>query len=322
MNNRVPQQVIETINDNQRFLLMAHHKPDGDAVGSVIALGKGLKALGKEVDYYMDTPVEDKLDFFPELAHFNEHLVSDYDALVLLDCSTLEYAHRPEETVTAPVIMVIDHHLSNESFADVNFVETVSATGELVFRILRELDVALDSEMVDAVFTSISTDTGSFQFSNVTAQTHEILSALYTYKDNFTVLSKRLHSIKTYDQMKLLGEAISALELLDDRQIAWVPISWEAISTFGGSINITDDIANVGMNIKGVILAVTIKGQGSDDYRVSLRSKTPYPIDVSIFARKYGGGGHFRAAGFSYHGDLEALKAEIAAFFEAQEING
>lgn len=314
--NKIPDSILTTIEEGQSFLLMAHHKPDGDAVGSTIAFGRGLKAMGKDVDYYLDTPVEEKLDFFSEIQFFNTPLKSHYDVICFLDCSTLEYAHRPDGDITSDEVMVIDHHRSNESFGTVNFVEETAATGELVFRILDNLGVALDPEMIDAIFTSISTDTGSFQFSNVSSDTHIILSRLYELRDNFAPLSKRLHSEKSYNQTKMLGAAIQSLEIMEDGQMALVFLSKEVIEKNGGAINITDDIANVGVNIRGVILAVTVKEKEERVYRVSLRSKTPYPIDVSEFAKRYDGGGHMRAAGFTYEHGLDALKKELVTFFE------
>ncbi|SEA07211.1 phosphoesterase RecJ domain-containing protein [Eubacterium aggregans] len=321
--NKVPQSILDTITEkeNKSFLVLAHRKPDGDAIGSVITLGLLLKAMGKTVDYYIDTPVEDKLDFFPEIACFNQKLKPYYDVVCFLDCSTMDYAYRPEGGITAKVVMVIDHHRSNDHFGQVNFVEETAATGELVFRVAKALDIPLDYQMVEAVYTSISTDTGSFQFSNVTTDTHQILSELYRHRDNFAPLAKRLHSMKSYNQMKLFGRAIDSLELLHQGKIAWVALNQRDIDGYGGEINITDDIANIGVNVAGVILSVTVKERENGLYRVSLRSKTPYAIDVSTFAKAHDGGGHFRAAGLSYTGDLAVLQEEIIAFFNEQEVD-
>ncbi|MDO4288917.1 MAG: bifunctional oligoribonuclease/PAP phosphatase NrnA [Eubacterium sp.] len=315
---KVPTQLIETLKNNETFLLLAHNKPDGDAIGSVIVLGKTLKAMGKTVDYYIDTPVEEKLRFFSEISYFNEHLAAAYDVIVLLDCSTLDHTYQPKQLPDHKVLAVIDHHKSNEAYGDVNFIEITSATAELVYRIATALEIPLDEEMIDAVFTGISTDTGSFQFSNVTSETHEILSQLYRLKTNFAVLSKRLHSEKSYSQMKLYGKAVESMRLFADNTIAWILLTYEDISKYGGPLNITDDIANIGMNTIGVQLSATLKEVDNGEYRVSLRSKSPFNIDVSELAKAHGGGGHIRAAGFTYSGDLEVLKQELRALIEKQ----
>ena len=317
----VPNPMIETLKNHQSFLILTHKKPDGDAVGSAIALGKALKALGKDVDYYIDTPVEEKLRFFSEISYFNEPLAKTYDVIVLLDCSTLDHAHAPKQLPVHKVLAVIDHHKSNAAYGDINFIEITAATAELVYRIDKALGVTLDSEMIDAVFTGLSTDTGSFQFSNVTSETHEILSELYKLKDNFAVLSKKLHSEKSYSQMKLYGKAVESMSLFADNTIALIILKYEDISKYGGPLNITDDIANIGMNTIGVQLSATLKEVDNGTYRVSLRSKTPFDIDVSELAKVYGGGGHARAAGFNFSGDLKVLKEQLRALVEKQRMS-
>lgn len=313
---KVPTEILDCIKENQSFLILVHNKPDGDAIGSAIALGKGLKALGKNVDYYIETPLEDKLQFFSESRYFEDELQDEYDVVAFLDCSTMEYAFKPVPMADARTTVVIDHHATNQGYGDINFLEITAATAELVFRILDALGVELDPEMVEAVFTGISTDTGSFQFSNVTADTHQILSRLYEKRDNFAVLSKRLHSEKNYAQMKLYGKAVDSLQLYEDNTLAWIFLSYADICKYGGPVQITDDVANIGMNIIGVQLSATVKEVECGIYRVSLRSKTPFKIDVSLIARKYGGGGHMRAAGFTFKGDLKALKKELIELIE------
>ncbi|MEG0378062.1 MAG: bifunctional oligoribonuclease/PAP phosphatase NrnA [Eubacterium sp.] len=315
---KTPAKILDCIKENQHFLVLVHNKPDGDAIGSAIAFGKGLKSMGKDVDYHIETPIEDKLQFFSETRYFDQELNDFYDIIVLLDCSTLDFAFSPDPPVQSRYKMVIDHHKSNVSYGDYNFVEITSATAELVFRVLKDLNVKLDDEMVEAIFTGISTDTGSFQFSNVTADTHEILSELYKLRPNFAVLSKKLHSEKSYSQMKLYGKAVESMRLYENNTLAWILLTYDVISKYGGPLNITDDIANIGMNTIGVQLSATVKEVNNGSYRVSLRSKTPFNIDVSIPAKKYGGGGHMRAAGFSYTGDLDVLKNELIQLIEDQ----
>lgn len=317
---RISDTIIRYLRDHQTFLILIHKKPDGDAVGSAIALGKGLKSIGKDVDYCVDVPLEDKLNFFDEIARFNGPLKDHYDGLVFLDCSTQEYAFTPDPMPAGDKIIVLDHHRSNDAFGDLNHVEETSSTGEIVFRVLKALDITLDDEMVDAVFTSISTDTGSFQFSNVTTDTHRILSELYKYQDNFAPLSKKLHHEKSFAQMKMYGEAIESLTLLDKGRLSWTCLNRDTIDQYGGMINITDDIANIGMNVTGVIISATLKEQEPGHYRVSLRARSPFDIDVSVIAKKYGGGGHQRAAGFDYTGELSDLQDELSRFLEASSL--
>ncbi len=313
---KIPNAALKALKENQRFLILTHQKPDGDAIGSVITLGKGLKKLNKEVDYYIDLPLEDKLQFFPEIKCFNQHLAKDYDLIIYLDCSTEIFAHQPSQMPNYKKKLVIDHHKSNQGYGDLNVIIITSATAEITFRIVKLLGVSIDEEMADATFTGISTDTGSFQFSNVTADTHLILSELYQIKDDFSALSKVLHNEKNLAQMKMTGAAIRSLEILDSLPIAFMVLQYETITHYGGSINIGDDVANIGQNTIGVAMTALVKEIKKGDYRVSLRAR--YPYDIHKLALKYHGGGHERAAGFSYSGDLEVLKEELMEIYRQQ----
>ncbi|WKY46555.1 bifunctional oligoribonuclease/PAP phosphatase NrnA [Eubacteriaceae bacterium ES3] len=316
MMKRIPEDVLLCLNENHRFLILLHQKPDGDAIGSAITMGKGLKSLGKEVDYYIETPVEEKLQFFDEVKFFNEKLDDHYDVVLILDCSTMAYCYLPELMPTYKTLLVIDHHKSNLGYGDLNFLEITGATAELVFRVVKALDANFDEEMADATFTGISTDTGSFQFSNVTSETHLILSYLYELKDNYSALSKILHHEKNIDQMKMTGAAIKSLEILDGLPIAFMLLDYNTISRYGGLINISDDIANIGQNTIGVAMTALLKEVKPGEYRVSLRAR--YPYDIHEIAVKYGGGGHERAAGFNYNGDIQNIKQELMVMYQSQ----
>lgn len=313
---KIPNEIINCIIDSQRFLILLHQKPDGDAIGSAIALGKGLKKVGKSVDYFIDMPIEEKLRFFPEVASFNQSLSDCYDVIFFLDCSSKSFAFSPPEMPKTKFSVVIDHHKSNNHYGDLNFVEITGATAEIIYRILDDLNIEIDEEMTDAIFTGISSDTGSFQFANVTADTHLIASELYKVKPNFASLSKRLHNQKNIDQMKMTGAAIHSLEILDNLPIAVMTLDHETITKYGGTINISDDIANIGQNTIGVAITALLKEVTSGEYRVSLRAK--YPYDIHEIALKYGGGGHERAAGFSFSGDVEQLKLQLMAVYGSQ----
>ncbi|MBC3888924.1 bifunctional oligoribonuclease/PAP phosphatase NrnA [Acetobacterium paludosum] len=313
---KIPDEIIECLKENQNFLILLHQKPDGDAIGSAIAMGKGLKQLNKSVDYYIEFPIEDKLLFFNEIKCFNQQLQENYDVILFMDCSTGEFAFSPEKMPKTKVKLVIDHHKSNAHYGDLNCIEITGATAEIVFRILRALDVTIDEEMADAIFTAISTDTGSFQFSNVTTDTHIIASELYKVKPSYAHLSKRLHSQKNMDQMKMTGAAIHSLEILDSMPIAFMVLDYDTITKFGGSINISDDVANVGQNTIGVDITALLKEVRPGEYRVSLRAKFPY--DIHEIALKYGGGGHERAAGFNFTGDIELLKEDLMEVYKEQ----
>ena len=313
---KIPDEIVACLRENEEFLILLHQKPDGDAIGSAIALGKGLKQLNKSVDYYIETPIEDKLLFFEEIDCFNRQLKESYDVILFLDCSSSGFAYSPQTMPKAKVKLVIDHHKSNAHYGDLNCVEITGATAEIVYRILKALAVEIDEEMADAVFTAITTDTGSFQFSNVTNDTHIIAGELYKVKPSYANLSKRLHNQKNMDQMKMTGAAIHSLEILDSMPIALMVLDYDTIVKYGGTINISDDVANVGQNTIGVAITALLKEVRPGDYRVSLRAK--FPFDIHKIALKYGGGGHERAAGFNFRGDIQEIKDDLMEVYQTQ----
>lgn len=307
----VPEKVLKSLQEAKTVLIQLHNKPDGDALGSGIAMGLGLKQLGKDVDYYIDTNFEPKLDFFDEINNFNQPLKDHYDVLLLLDCSTRDYSPSPEVEPEHDKLVVIDHHKSNKFYGDENFVYETGATGELVYQVLEKLGINLEEEICKALFTSISSDTGSFQFNNVTPQTHQIASKLYEQGYTYAPISKRIHAQKNIDQLKLYGEAINNVELFEDGKIVLVNLPYELIEKYGGSRNVTDDLSNIGMNIDTSMVSILAKETEPGVLKLSMRSKSPYNIDMSELALEYNGGGHFNAAGANFNGSYEELKEEI-----------
>ena len=307
--------------DNESFLLICHENPDPDAIGSASALGLFLKKLGKNVIYYAQKPFRTNLRYIDELRFFSDTNPNpdDYDVLVYLDCSASGYAYVPENLEEKPSI-VIDHHLTNTGFGTWNFVKTVSATGELVYELIKLFESKLgkqflDSEIAISLFTSISGDTGSFQFSNVTKETHEIVCDLYNFVSDFSPYSHILHRETTFDKLKLRTKAIESLELVNSGKIAFVTLDYETIQKFTENEPISDSISNIGTDLRGCIVAATFKEFAPSTYKVSLRSNSS-DADVSKFAVKKGGGGHARAAGFSSDEPLSNLKDEICRFFK------
>lgn len=307
----INEKIIDYIKNHQGFLIITHQKPDGDAIGSSVALGKGLKKIGKKINYFIQMPIEQNLNLFDEIQTFNKITYEEYDAVIAVDCSTWSHTYRPKQMPKFKELINIDHHITNEGYGNYNHIENVSANAELIYRLLDQLNIPLDEEMADALYTGISTDTGSFQFSNVTSETHEIAAQLYKYPFSYAELSRKLHHEKSIEQFKLYGIAVQNIKLINHNTISWTLLDYSTIQQYGGDINISDDIANIGVNIKGVDVAITLKEVEKKIYRVSLRANSECVLDVSKIAKFYGGGGHDKAAGFTYRSKIEILLNKI-----------
>ncbi len=316
---KIPGELVNHIKNSQNFLLLAHQKPDGDALGSVAALGAGLKSAGKEVDYFIDPVREEVLSFIQESPYFSSDassLKEKYDMILYLDTSSKDYAFEPKKLPECNYTAVIDHHKSNLGFCDFNCVRVTGATGELVYSLLQELDIPLSDAMKDDIFTAITTDTGSFQYGNTVSNTHEVAAALHENGKSFAPLSKKLHSEKTFGQLKLLGAAIHSIQLHDQDRIAIFNISKEDFDKWGGSENVTSDVTNIGIDIPSVEISAFIKETGKDQFKVSVRAKSTSRADASKVALQYGGGGHKGAAGFSINGNKEEVVSNVLHLLE------
>lgn len=309
MNNL--QSVIQTLNENDSFLITSHVSPDGDAIGSTIALGLALKKLGKKVSYYMDSSVGEEMTFLAELENFHEKkLEASYDVGILLDCSDKNHLYSSKVLSECQIALNIDHHISNNNFGDVNFVDShAGATGEIVFDIITSLNIGLDKEIAEALYTAIVTDTGSFKYSNVTSRTHYITSELLKYPIHPWKISKRLFDEYLKSKVLLVGKAISNLQLRLKEKLAIMVITQKDLEDTGASPKEVEGIINIGRDIQGVEVAIVLKEKGKNQFKVSFRSNEY--VDVGDIALTFGGGGHSKAAGCTISGSKEEIIQQL-----------
>lgn len=291
-----------------------HVSPDGDAVGSVLALLNGLRTLNKKCYVISKESLPDNLRFLYGSDEVTGEEISptyDTDVVIVLDCGNTDRICADLNDFTG-VLLNIDHHLSNDMYGTENYVDTnAAATAEIVYELLNIL--GLDFNLEDQIninigtclYTSLVTDTGGFRHSNVTFKTHEIASQLRRIGVNNTYIYESLFDNKDFTRMKILGKAITNMKLVLNDKVALIEIPKSFSEEFGVEIGDTSDIISYGLQIKGVEVTVLIK-EAEDGVKASLRSKNY--IDVRKIAGIFGGGGHIRAAGLK----IEAVSLEEA----------
>jgi phosphoesterase RecJ-like protein len=302
--------IIKIINEKNNFLLTTHQNPDGDAIGSISALGLFLKQLGKNVDYFVQTPISREANLLNEISNFNNRIIEGYDAVFTVDCSSRSYVYAPEYYYDIKPRIVIDHHATNEYYGDINYVGECSAAAELVYLLGQKLDIVFTPEMAEAIFLGITSDTGSFKYTNVTSQTHKIVSELYEVvgsSEPFAYISYKVHKETSYQLLKVLSLALDTLELFCDNKVSMMVVTKDIIDNNGGVVG--DDVVNYGINIENVEVAFLVKEYNNQKYKISIRSRGK--IDVKDIAYEFSGGGHAAAAGFTYKGDIEELKKSL-----------
>ncbi|CCO09422.1 DHH family phosphoesterase [Desulforamulus hydrothermalis] len=313
--------VAAAIKKSQRLLLCGHVMPDGDSLGSVLALGLGLRWLGKDVTIVSSDPIPELYQFLPgiDTVLVGEVPQQPYDLLVAVDCSVPERLGKALEPVLKSnlPIAVIDHHVNDRPFGQYNYVRTAAAaTGEIIMDLLDMLQVPISMELAVNLYTAIVTDTGSFRYENTTSDTHNRAARLLACGIPVARLSNQIFGEQPLASLKLLEVALGTLKVSPCGQIAWLSISQSQIKSVGACEQHIEGLINYPRKIKGVELAIVFRELDERLVKVSFRSK--YRVNVNLLAGKFGGGGHVRAAGCTVSGSLDQVQAMV--LHEAQEL--
>lgn len=306
--------VLENINEkiqkSKSILIMTHINPDGDAMGSTLALLSALKKIEKEASVYMPMPNET----FSFLPGFSEIITSNidaskYDLCISLDASDLERLGEGREYFDAiEDTIVIDHHITNQSYGDVNYLNAVaSSTCENLIVVLAAMNIAINKEIAESLYTGILTDTGGFRY-NAQPETYEFVAMLLETGVETNKIYRRLFDLTTLNKTKLLARALERLELYADNKVSFTYITVKDLEELGLEQSASEGIVNYGRNIDGTEVSIFIKEQDGK-YKVSMRANEY--VDVSVVASKFAGGGHVRAAGFESVMTMEQIKVAV-----------
>lgn len=319
-------QIIAQIKKSQHLLLASHCDPDGDAVGSLLALGLAIGRLDKKATLYNASQIPAVYQFLPSVRRIVRHIkkASTYDAAIILDCGDLTRLGKDSQRIRQiPKIINIDHHVSNTRFGHIQLIDVgACSTAEIVYRLIKALNAPLDKAIATALYTGILTDTGSFRFSN----TNE---AAFAISKEMTEIGVEPHNVAqhvfgTYslERIKLLNLALDSIEISNNGKLSIMTITCAMLQETGTQAEDVDGMINYARRIEDVRMAALIQeqpnGKSASDspprYHVSLRSDGT--VDVAAIAGSFGGGGHASAAGFQVTKPLTELKSEIITLAE------
>ncbi|SHG94756.1 phosphoesterase RecJ domain-containing protein [Anaerosphaera aminiphila DSM 21120] len=303
------------IEDSNKIYIASHVSPDGDNIGSLLAMFKILKNLNKEVYMIMNEDAPDDESFLPNLKYAvkSDDLDSDSDLFITLDCADLNRLGIAKNLfLNSKYTVNIDHHYTNTNYAQLNIVDSkASATGELLYTIFSELNLKLDTEIATCLYTAISSDTGSFKYDSTTSYTFEVASELLKYNIDKREININLYQNKSLEKTKLFLEALNSFELYGNDKIGLVTISDDLIKSIGAKNSDADGIVEFIRDISGIEIAILLK-EKSDCIRLSLRTKS-YANAINI-ASKFNGGGHIRAAGATIELPLKDTKKKVVEY--------
>ncbi|MGJ8632346.1 MAG: DHH family phosphoesterase [Luteolibacter sp.] len=307
----------KVVEQNESFLLMSHVRPDGDAIGSELALGFSLKALGKTVYMINEDGVPESLEFMKGSSEVTtppgEAL--DVDVAIALDTATKPRLGDNSLVAAgkAKYWVNIDHHISNPEYGDLNIIDGTSpATGQILYDLITALDYPMPDETRDSIYVAVSTDTGSFQYGSTTAKTYRMAADLTERGLKVGKINADTYDNHPYRRLELMRALLNTLDISPDGKLA----HWELKDDVRLGLKLVPDdsegLIDLIRGVKGVKVAVFFEELDGGKIRVSMRSKDK-SVNVCDVALKFGGGGHAMAAGIRMPGPIEDAKEKVLA---------
>lgn len=313
------------VRDKQRFVLSTHVNPDGDGLGSEIALALWLKERGKDVTIFNDGKVPGNFDWLAE--HFPvesftperaEQVFATADVLVVLDMQNKDRLGRVAPYVDRPglTIAILDHHVGDAAFGHVNVVvPEKAATGELIYDLIRREPGRLSRPMAEALYTALVTDTGSFRHSNTDSDVHTMAAELMSLGIEGALIQSRIHQHRHVDRLRFIGHLLQELRSTDDGSIAWFEVTPELFARYRVDGTDTEGLVDFPRTVPGVEAVLLLTDLGDGTVKASLRSSGR--LDVNAVARALGGGGHRFAAGATVAGTMAEARTTLVGALSA-----
>jgi phosphoesterase RecJ-like protein len=304
--------VAEAIRSRESFVITSHARPDGDAIGSSLALALGLEQLGKRVTVVLRDPAPRTYQSFPAIDRLTiaERVDTPADAAIVLECSDIT---RPGVAgLDRYTVINIDHHLGNTMYGAVNwFDEGAAACAELVAGLLDVLGVTWTPAIATHLYLGISTDTGGLRYGPISERTYETCRRIVATGVDTPLLSRQIFESYSIGRVRLTGALLNAMTLHHDNQIAVLAFDDGLLARCGATTDDTEGLVNLPLGASEVVAVAMLKQQADGSWRISLRSKGP--VDVRSVAMQWQGGGHRNASGCTLTGDRDTVASTLVA---------
>ena len=306
----------KAIEDHNSFVVVSHVRPDGDAIGSTLALGHALEQLGKSVRYLNNDGCPPSLKFLPgsEKVEISREVgVLDVEVAFTLD--TAAHARIGEESLeaikNAKLLINIDHHISNPGYGDLNYIDSKSpATGQIIYELLIALNLPISEISRDSIYVAVSTDTGSFQYPGTSQRTYEIAADLVGQGLDVGEINQLTYDNQPYRKVELMRALLNSLDRSHDGLLVWWNLRMKTKNELGLVDDDTEGMIDFIRSVEGVVVAVFFEDLDGGKVRVSMRSKDSR-VNASEICGVFGGGGHSLAAGIRMAGPLEDAREKV-----------
>jgi phosphoesterase RecJ-like protein len=310
--------INDAIRNGNSFLVTTHESPDGDAVGSSLALACYLNDLGKEVAVHFCDPVPDLYLFLPRSETVLQSIPErHYDYCFVLDVGEFRRAGAAvQQCRTIDSFINIDHHLGCEDFGRYNLIDsTASATGALIHRIIKAAGHPISTDIALCIYTAVITDTGSFRYSNSNPEAFAIAGEMIGCGVNAWYVAEKLYESQPRKRLELLAEVLPTLAFTSQGDVASITVTLDMFSRTGTGPELTDGFINYPRSIRGVEVALLFREIKPGSWKVGFRSKGK--VDVAHLSAAFGGGGHHNAAGCNIDGELDEVKRRVFSYLES-----
>jgi phosphoesterase RecJ-like protein len=312
---KIIDRLLEELKQHETFCVVGHIRPDGDCIGSQLALTLALGNAGKKVVCWNEDPVPQKLRFLdPEKLIQPPKANGIFDCVIALDSASLQRLGKAAEYITNRKCFInIDHHASNTRYADVNWVTArMPSTGELVFRLLKEANWSITQAIADCLFTAVSTDTGSFQYPSTLPSTYHVAAELVKRGADLARICNEVYQSYSLSRVRLVRHLYNKFRLTHQDQIAYLWLKQADFTRTGANKEDAEGLIDHIRAIEPVVVAALFEELGPELIRVSFRSKSER-VDVNKIASQFGGGGHPAAAGARVPGRPLSVQRRVVA---------
>ena len=307
--------ICDAIGRRHRFVITSHARPDGDSIGSQVAMAYALRQLGKHAEMVGADPAPPQFQVFPGVADIRVSSVVDgrFDAAIVMECGDL--SRTGVEGIDKYFVINIDHHPGNKGYGAINWFDPgAAACGEMVFDVIEALGVTLTPEIATHIYVAILTDTGGFHFSHITPRTFEICRRCAEAGADPEAIARAVFDSNSMGRLRLMGAVLHNLDFECGGRVAFAALTLRLLEETGATHEDSDGLINLPLNVKNIQAVAFFKEIAPDSFRVSLRSKGA--VDVNRIASAFGGGGHKNAAGCTLDGTYAEVRGKILSPLE------
>ena len=315
-----PNELIDALKTGRRFVIASHQRPDGDAVGSAMAMALALGALGKQATVVTDAPLPAFLQPFPRTADMKivPEVTEAFDAAIIMECGDL--ARTGVKGLDRSRVINIDHHPGNSGYGAINWQDdSAAACGEMVFTLIEAISAPMTPDIATHIYLAVLTDTGSFHFSHLSPRTYEVAGRCVAAGADPQWIARTHYDSSSLAKVRICGAVLNDMVIRGGGHVALLAVTRPLMADLGATSDDLEGLINFPLTVKDIEAAAIFKEVGDGDWRISMRSKGN--VDIGAIAKQFSGGGHKNAAGCSARGSLKDVQERFGPLLDAAQKN-